>query len=476
MATQAQDITAQQTGREKLLLIAKLAFLHKQARHVFVATLAAALTVIPAYYHVADPVKLAGWLALFIATIALRYVLFRNKHPANMDEQQLKSALFQFQLGTFVGGLLWGLSCLLFVPFAAIDPQSQILYLGLGVLYASALSAGCMVSYAVFKSVWLCFAVPCMLPLMLVLALSNTLVLQMVAVLMAVYFLFLYNSAAHIHDTILESLLLRMDKADLAHYLKREEEQIYKLNQQLNEDIAGRAQVENDLRDAKGEAEALAAELMKLSSQDGLTGIANRRQFDQQLNSEWSRALRKDTSLGLIMCDIDHYKSFNDNFGHQAGDDCLKALATVLSDHARRAGELAARYGGEEFALILPDIGMRECVELAEQIRVAVLDLKIRQSDQSVAPYLSLSLGVTVAWPRQVNKESKLIQSADEALDSAKANGRNCIVTQWVARHLPDNLQELEAGLQELAAVNPHISITPAPPRNKTLKPGDLAN
>jgi diguanylate cyclase (GGDEF)-like protein len=211
----------------------------------------------------------------------------------------------------------------------------------------------------------------------------------------------------------------------LLRYLQEERLRAENLNKELQADIEQRKKTEEELRNAKEQAEKLAEQLLALSSQDGLTGIANRRRFDEFLRMEWGRAARRGASLALIIGDIDHYKAYNDYYGHQAGDDCLIRIARLLQDYTRRGGELAARYGGEEFAILLADTGLREAVDFAEQLRAAVVSLHIRHEHSPTAGVVTMSFGVSSLMPSRDTSPSALIKYSDEALYAAKKNGRN---------------------------------------------------
>lgn len=166
-------------------------------------------------------------------------------------------------------------------------------------------------------------------------------------------------------------------------------------------------------------------ELRRLTAVDGLTGIANRRHFDATLTREWRRSMRQGSELSLIMADVDHFKKYNDHYGHQAGDDCLRRIAAILETAVERGGDIAARYGGEEFALILPDTGLAGAMRLAEQIRASVWREHIRH-DAAPLERITMSLGIASAVAMPETDEKSLLQAADEALYRSKASGRNC--------------------------------------------------
>jgi diguanylate cyclase (GGDEF)-like protein len=162
--------------------------------------------------------------------------------------------------------------------------------------------------------------------------------------------------------------------------------------------------------------------LEELATTDALTGLKNRRKFDTAIEGEWRRATRQKTPLALLMIDADHFKSYNDSFGHQAGDEVLVGIAICISDSVRRAGDCAARYGGEEFAVLLPGLSSAEALGVAETIRH-----KVRQWSGDAA-VTTVSIGVASLIPVSTMEWSEFVNVADKALYAAKAQGRNCSV------------------------------------------------
>ena len=169
-------------------------------------------------------------------------------------------------------------------------------------------------------------------------------------------------------------------------------------------------------------------ELEKLSRQDGLTGIANRRHFDSYLQLEVRRAARERQPLSLILADVDHFKAFNDRFGHQAGDDCLRQVAGALCLAGRRPADLVARYGGEEFALVLPGTMVDGAIEVAQSISKLVGGLEIAHARSESEQGVTLSQGIASLVPDRETSSEDLIQRADQALYQAKQQGRNRFV------------------------------------------------
>jgi diguanylate cyclase (GGDEF)-like protein len=166
------------------------------------------------------------------------------------------------------------------------------------------------------------------------------------------------------------------------------------------------------------------ARLTVLASLDGLTGIANRRSFDERFAQEWSRAVRHRKPIALAMIDLDNFKQFNDLYGHLAGDRCLCAVADALSRQVQRPEDLVARFGGEEFALLLPHTSAEGALQVIERIRAAVLDLGIEHLGNSWNR-VTVSIGFSALSPVSGDGQSRLIQLADAALYQAKNRGRN---------------------------------------------------
>ena len=185
-----------------------------------------------------------------------------------------------------------------------------------------------------------------------------------------------------------------------------------------------------ELEREKEEQRRLIARLDAMVAIDGLTGIANRRRFDEMLEREWLCAVREHTPLSLIMLDVDFFKLYNDAYGHQQGDDCLKAVAQAVAAAVLRHGDLAARYGGEEFALILPHTPLEGARCVAERILENIRDLKLEHRASKVAPNVTASLGVSCDIPDRGQEQGAagLLLLADQALYAAKQQGRARVV------------------------------------------------
>lgn len=168
-------------------------------------------------------------------------------------------------------------------------------------------------------------------------------------------------------------------------------------------------------------------ELNSMALQDSLTGLANRRAFDQTLDREWKRTIRDSGEMALLMLDLDYFKQFNDYYGHQVGDDCLRAVAACVQEHARRPGDMACRYGGEEIAVILGATGADAALKIAETLCSAIADLAIPHEQSSCSRHVTASIGAATAIARiggSIRMPESLLQAADHALYKAKAAGR----------------------------------------------------
>ena len=184
-------------------------------------------------------------------------------------------------------------------------------------------------------------------------------------------------------------------------------------NEALAKEINSRKQAEESLR--------------VLSETDALTGIANRRKFDEYFDLEWRRARRNKKPIAIILADIDCFKFYNDNYGHMAGDQTLMQVAAVIDKTVFRATDLLARYGGEEFIVVLPDTDLTGASIVAENMRANIESRKISHEFSNIAKIVTISIGVAVKIPESELDSGKLVTEADKALYFAKKSGRNCV-------------------------------------------------
>lgn len=209
-------------------------------------------------------------------------------------------------------------------------------------------------------------------------------------------------------------------------------------------EIDGVVAIVRDMTEHKDLHDRLAA----LATSDGLTGLANRRQFDERLRDEWARAKRDGTPLSLLLIDVDHFKKFNDQYGHQAGDACLRSIAKTFAGEARRSADLAARYGGEEFVLLLPNTDAEDCERIGERVRQAVHELVVPHALNPPSNQVTVSLGGATDLPAGGTAEcTSLVEAADLALYAAKDGGRNRLVMSAQVIAWPDaKMRERAAG------------------------------
>ena len=186
---------------------------------------------------------------------------------------------------------------------------------------------------------------------------------------------------------------------------------------------------ERDLLQVTGKLTIANEALQQLSLQDALTGVGNRRRLDEYLATEWLRAMRNGSTLSLIMVDIDHFKAYNDTYGHGAGDDILTQVAGALRDTLRRPADLVARCGGEEFAIVLPETPHEHALAIGEAIRHAVEGLAVEHCRSPVSTRVTISAGVASTVPVPEASEAALLAQADHALYEAKRAGRNRVIS-----------------------------------------------
>lgn len=190
-----------------------------------------------------------------------------------------------------------------------------------------------------------------------------------------------------------------------------------------------------ELHKLKAELEESNNALQLLSCLDGLTGIANRRRFDEFMLNEWKRAVRENSTITLIMIDIDYFKTYNDNYGHQKGDETLKAVVSALKEGINRPADLLARYGGEEFVIVLPDTAMSGAMQLAKTLMHHVKMLALPHAHSEVSDQVTISVGISCCEPTlRHNTVESLIEAADQALYEAKAKGRNQVVLSTICK------------------------------------------
>lgn len=205
--------------------------------------------------------------------------------------------------------------------------------------------------------------------------------------------------------------------------LRRLQQQLQEQNQRLQLEVQRRMKAESELRD-------VVHQLKNLARLDGLTEVANRRGFDERLDQEWRRLAREQLPLSLILCDVDCFKRYNDAYGHQAGDECLRYIASTIQNTLKRSADMVARYGGEEFVVILPNTSAGNAIKVAEEIQENIRALALPHPASPISSKVTLSFGVASTIPVAGTSASWLLTAADQALYRAKEEGRDRIATQ----------------------------------------------
>jgi len=234
------------------------------------------------------------------------------------------------------------------------------------------------------------------------------------------------------------SPVILRSKVDIFLKINRQQHLLEKKTMELDQKVEELLVLKAQLEETNQQLEQANQQLEELSRTDALTGLANRRQLKEVLATEWRRALRNGQPLALIMADIDAFKSFNDTYGHLAGDECLRKIAVALRSPLMRSSDLAARFGGEEFIILLPGTDLEGAAYIAEAIRLDVENLAITHAGSATGGLVTMSFGVTAGKPSAKLMDLDLICAADKALYMAKEEGKNRCITA--------NLEERKRG------------------------------
>ena len=315
-------------------------------------------------------------------------------------------------------GALWG--------WLGIQLMRSIAYENLLIFYLSmgGMITGAVATAAASVRAFYAYTAPIILPVLIYYFATSESTDLTVVVLVLAYFFVSRATCLRINRIIRSSIQYGLENAELAENLKKKQKQILGLNARLAETVGEQLEIMDHLEKSNLEHEHLAQELMHMSTTDALTGIANRRAFDDAFKKSWNVAMREQSHLSLILMDVDFFKSYNDLLGHAAGDDCLRMIAAVLSEHARRANELLCRYGGEEFILLLPGKTADQAAQLAEAIRDDVERHKITHPDPAFE-FVTVSAGVSCVEPNKSMNSQDIFDKADSAMYASKNAGRN---------------------------------------------------
>ena len=358
-----------------------LELIYSQSANANLASLAGGALLAAMFWDDASRVVILAWFAAYLGMIWIRYALGRRYLGAPFDATGLRRWLHWFRLAVFASGALWGVFALYLAQHA--NPlQLAVVTLTLG-----ALLSGAAVAYSVLISAFLAFVVPAMLPLGVFLVWRQRPDEVFLGVLLLIWMVFMYRAARRFRDFAIRSLGYQFENVQLV------------------------------------------GELRRLSHTDALTGVANRRGFDDALAAAWSRASQGGGAVAVILCDVDHFKAYNDAYGHPAGDACLRRVAAVLAEAGAAHAGQCARVGGEEFAVLLDEgAPARAALALAEAMRGAVEALAIAHDPASGRAVVTASFGVGHLQAGPGADTGKLLAATDRALYAAKHRGRNCVV------------------------------------------------
>ncbi|HQT31574.1 MAG TPA: diguanylate cyclase [Thiobacillus sp.] len=327
---------------------------------------------------------LLTWSGLLIAVTGARFLTlraFRNASPSSESDHAYWTKYFL--AGTCAAGVVWGLSgILLFHPSSF--PHQVVLAFVLGGMVAGAVPLLSSVRHAYW-----CFAIPIVVPISIRLMWVGDRIHLVMGLMMVIFGLTMLATSIQV-------------------------QRLFRDAEKLRRELYSAIEVERALE-----------YLVRL---DSLTGIPNRRLFEEELSKEWARAKRNHAPFSLIMADIDHFKEYNDHYGHPAGDLCLVEVAQAMHHALSRPGDVVARIGGEEFAFLLPQTDLSGAIAVAEQIRERILALNFPHEASPVASHVTLSFGVSSSELASVSSPADLIRTSDIALYEAKRCGRNQIV------------------------------------------------
>ena len=359
-------------------------------------TLVHFLPALMIYWLVKDytgEIMVLTWLGMVMIITAFRFVdinLTRKRLPTITDYKALEK---RFALGCALLGTAYGVGLFLFLPL--LPHLNQITVLGVVITVIPV----ALVSFSTNKLSFLLYFLPALGLAIFQCLLLGDLFHLYIAIFGIVYLYVLITLFDWHYDVLTEAINLRLTNHELVISLTNSNKQMEAVNKRLE----------------------------AISTVDSMTNLANRRYFDDALQRELLRAQRSKTFISLIMLDIDFFKQYNDEYGHLAGDNCLRLISTVLQENVKRPGDMAARYGGEEFCIIMPDTDQKGAVNLAERINAEVVSLKIPHVKSKVTNHVTVSLGTVTTVPSLQVTPNTLINAADKALYIAKKDGRNCI-------------------------------------------------
>ncbi|RKT43857.1 GGDEF domain-containing protein [Thiocapsa rosea] len=382
METAAPDLIG---PREEDILSALTEQAYRQLPIALVVSLVNALLLTGVLWGGIEKATLLIWLACLVSVTAFR---FRTLRAFSDPQRRIRvdDAVWRrvFVAGACAAGFVWGGAGLFLFHPSSLAHQVFLAFVLGGMV------AGGVPLLSPLNRAYPCFAIPIVLPMTLSMVLVGDRVHWIMGMMILIFGIAMLSSSARVRRLFQDATDMRLKLASSI---------------------------------AEGSA------LQEMLRIDELTRIGNRRFFEEQLGNEWRRGDRAHATLAVISADIDHFKAYNDRYGHPAGDRCLFGVAQAMAAALQRPGDAAARIGGEEFAFVLPQTSLLGAEQVAERIREAVWDLNIPHAASPIAERVTVSLGVASSDHASVASEADLIRASDAALYEAKRRGRNQVAT-----------------------------------------------
>ncbi|MGD9390464.1 MAG: diguanylate cyclase [Thioalkalispiraceae bacterium] len=348
--------------------------LHHQGFTIQFLGIITALICVTLLWKVADHFMLLIWLLVMVVISLIRLSFTVKFIKSTLSEQDIIDKWGTgYVLGTLVSGITWGMLAFFYDPTWPA-PYQVILF----VVYTG-ITAGAFNTNTPLFIAFPAFYLPPVACLMVVMLKQRGEGFHELAALFMIYIILMYLSAIKFHNRLAKSLQIRFENEQLA-------------------------------------------------DMDELTGLYNRRSMDKYLASEWNRHYRSQKPLSLLFIDIDFFKQYNDTHGHAGGDQCLVEVSQLLKNNVQRSSDMVARFGGEEFAVILPETGEADAMQVAEKIHSGLTQLQIPHESSPVAAHVTMSVGVATMVPEQTDNSNLLLKMADEALYQAKNTGRDRVI------------------------------------------------
>jgi len=361
-------------------------------------------------YGKADNMQLTLWVILLLGVTTARLLVVFRGVPYTSPFDVPSRKLYNYVYGVGIHGLSWGLGLGYFLPQIPVVYQAVIFMLVIvGISVSVITDSTSRLSFFIYL---LTFVTPPVITVSIQGQESQILLCAAVVANCAI----IANTYLWNYNRLQKAISSRFENEKLMDSLVNTNKQLEITNTEL---------------------EGLKYQLINASLTDELTDIANRRHFDSHLKNEWQRMQRNRNPVSCLMLDIDYFKEFNDHYGHQKGDQCLKEVAQTIKQQMRRPADLTARYGGEEFIVLLPETPLEAAGNIAEEIRDNIESLDIPHQ-KSMTGYVTISIGVACHVPEQQQEPKMLVKLADEALYKAKKAGRNKVI---IARNNENQLE-----------------------------------